>query len=385
MFATYGRTLLCILIAAVTSLAAMTLDNGSITFTQQERLSNEVPDNFYSRTLDINGDIAVVGSNSGFYVYSRSGDDWTSEGLLIPSDGLSALSSYAVAVRGDTIVIGGSWANIGQNIHQGAAYIFRREGNTWTEQQRLTAPDGAADDQFGGSVAINGDTIVVGAHGDDIGANAEQGSAYVFVYQTGMWIQQSKLLADDGAASYAFGTNAAIDGDTAAIGTFRPTGVPKVYVFVRSGSTWSQEVSLSQCEAATFCRYGATVDIHADTLVVGNPSLAVNGASSAGVLYVYTRSGTGWTQQQRLTAGVVLANDTFGASSSIENDLLIVGAGGNFDHPGSAYIFARNGTTWTEQQRIQINSSPPINLYGGTDALSFDSVHISAIRDSNAG
>ena len=122
----------------------------------------------------------------------------------------------SVAIAGDTIVVG-AWLDDDNGTDSGSAYVFTRTGTTWTEQAKLTASDGAADDQFGISVAIAGDTIVVGAYRDDDNGT-DSGSAYVFTRTGTTWTQQAKLTASDGAADDQFGSSVAIAGDTIVVG-----------------------------------------------------------------------------------------------------------------------------------------------------------------------
>ena len=148
-------------------------------YTQQARLATgTVGDSFGSRAV-ISGNTAVVFSANGFYVFVRSGNVWTQQAVLIPGDGASG---YTFAIHADTVVIGSPNATVNGNVNQGAAYVFVRNGTTWTRQQTLTASDGAADDGFG-RVSINGDTILSGANRDDVGSNTDQGSAYIFIRQ----------------------------------------------------------------------------------------------------------------------------------------------------------------------------------------------------------
>ena len=115
-------------------------------------------------------------------------------------------------------MVGACGDDVGANADQGSAYVFTRSGTTWSQQAKLTAADGAAGDWFGYSVAVSGDTAVVGAAGDDVGANADQGSAYVFARSGTTWTQQAQLTAADGAAGDCFGRSVAVSGDTAVVG-----------------------------------------------------------------------------------------------------------------------------------------------------------------------
>jgi glutamate synthase domain-containing protein 3 len=135
---------------------------------------------------------------------------------LIASDGgQSEFFASSVAISGDTVVIGAPSDDIGSTLSQGSAYVYFRSGSVWTEQAKLTASDGAASDLFGTGVGISGDTVIVGAFWDNVGPNTDQGSAYIFTRSGSVWTQQQKLTASDGAANDALGFAVAISGDIA--------------------------------------------------------------------------------------------------------------------------------------------------------------------------
>jgi len=156
--------------------------------------------------------------------YPLTIDPWLEQQKVTASDGAPGDTfGFSVAISGDTAIIGANEDTIGGNADQGSAYVFTRSGSTWTQQQKLTASDGAAGDFFGNSVAISVDTVIVGANLDTVGANATQGSAYVFTRSGSTWTEQQKLTASDGAAFDLFGSSVAIDGDTAIVGAFADT------------------------------------------------------------------------------------------------------------------------------------------------------------------
>ncbi len=176
-------------------------------------------------SVAIDGDTAVVGApqdggRGAVYIFVRSGDSWAQTAKLTASDGAAGdFLGDSVAIDGDTIVAGTSRDDIGANVNQGSAYTFARTGPAArTETAKLTASDGAAFDGLGNSVAIDGDTIVAGAFGDDVGANENQGSAYTFARTGGDRTQTAKLTASDGAAGDNLGASVAIDGDTIVAG-----------------------------------------------------------------------------------------------------------------------------------------------------------------------
>src|SRR5262249_47322605 len=176
---------------------------------------------FSGNTLIIGAPLKdVIGEDQGsVYVFTRSGAAWTLQQKLTAQDGAAKSEfGFSVTISGDTVVIGAPLDDTGANRDQGSAYVFTRSGAVWTQQQKLTAQDGAANSGFGFSVAISGDTVVIGAPLNDIGASRDQGSAYVFTRNGAVWTQQQKLTANDGAANDSLGGSVAISGDTVVVG-----------------------------------------------------------------------------------------------------------------------------------------------------------------------
>ena len=263
---------------------------------------------------------------------------------------------YSVSVSGDYAVVGAPtivpWLDHLNDA--GSAYIFFRSGTTWTQQQKLTVSDAfvasgdASDplrDYFGWRVSVSGDYVVVGAYR----ANNDAGSAYVFVRSGTTWTQQQKLTALDAAPGDYFGYSVSISGDYVVVGAhgannFGADDVGSAYVFVRSGTTWTQQQKLTASDAASGDSFAYSVSVSGDYVVVG-----AHGANNyAGSAYVFVRSGTTWTQQHKLTASDAGSYDHFGRSVSVSGGYAVVGAYGNDDagsnsaHMGSAYIIAIN-------------------------------------------
>ena len=186
----------------------------------------------------------------------------TQTAKLTASDGAASdYFGYSVAISGDTVVVGAYYDDIGANTDQGSAYVFVKPESGWadmTQTAKLTASDGAASDYFGSSVAISGDTVVVGAYYDDIGANADQGSAYVFVKPASGWAdmtQTAKLTASDGAADDYFGNSVAISGDTVVVGAYDDdigsnTDQGSAYVFVKPANGWADMTQTAKLTAS---------------------------------------------------------------------------------------------------------------------------------------
>lgn len=338
-------------------------------YTQQARFSVTPSNGLGSGPVAVSGNTAVVYSGAGYYVYVRSGSVWSQQAILVPSDGLAVFGAFffprAVRIDGDTIVIGGPAATINSNANQGAAYVFVRNGAIWAEQQRLTASDGVGGNQFGNSVAISGGTIIVGAFQAAVAGAVEHGAAYVFARNGSSWSEQAKLVANDGGARNNFGKAVAIDGDTAVVTRAYRTSAtianPATYVFLRNGTIWTQQQKLSVCEPSgnggVQCDFGTSISIDGDNLAVGNYFLNVGTNNAQGGVYIFARSGTSWSQQQRLTASDGGTDGLFGSAVSIENDTLLVGATADLGVPGSAYIFTRVGSIWAQQQKLQVNTT----------------------------
>jgi hypothetical protein len=331
-------------------------------------------------------------SGPGFAsVFVRNGGTWTFQQKLTASDGLAedAFGSY-VAISGDTIIVGAYADTVGTNTSQGSAYVFVRSGTTWTQQQKLIAADGAAFDVFGRSVAIAGDTVAITAAQDDLTTNVDQGSAYIFVRSGSTWTQQQKLTAADGATSDFFGDSVAIAGDTVIVGAQDDaTGANiqqgSAYVFTRSGTTWTQQQKLTAGDGTAFDYFGFSVAISGDTAVVGTLQ-DIGAVFQQGSAYVFVRSGTTWTQQQKLLASDGATGDSFGNSVSIAGDTAMIGAAGDTNganvHQGSAYVFSRTGGTWTQQQKLTATDGGAEDSFGASVAVAVDTAIIGSLGDT---
>src|SRR6266540_1383040 len=207
-----------------------------------------------------------------------------------------AVFGISVAISGETVVVGAPGDD-----SRGSAYVFARNGGVWSQQQKLLASDAPAGDAFGESVAISGETVVVGAQFDDDVAGDNQGSAYVFARSDGVWSQQQKLLASDArCCGEAFGESVAISGETVVVGSGGGGLGGSAYVFARSSGVWSQQQKLRASDAAVADSFGVSVAISGETVVVG--ALCDDGAAgnSQGSAYVFARSGGVWSQQQKM-------------------------------------------------------------------------------------
>ena len=312
---------------------------------------------------------------------------------LLAADGAAGDQfGYSVALSGDTALIGARFDDDDANgLESGSAYVFTRSGTTWSQQARLTAADGSDRDWFGVRVALSGDTAVIPADADDSDVNGvDSGSVYVFIRSGTTWTQQAKLTASDGAAVDLFGYSVALSGDTVLIGArFDDDDVNgvdsgSVYVFTRCGTSWSQQAKLTAADGGAGDEFGYSVALSGDTAVItaNADDSDVNGVDS-GSAYVFTRSGTDWSQQAKLTAADGAAGDLFGVRVALAGDTALIGARLDDDDvngvdSGSAYVFTRSGDGWSQQAKLTAADGGAGDWFGYTVALADDTALIGA-------
>ncbi|RZB32745.1 MAG: hypothetical protein AEth_00423 [Candidatus Argoarchaeum ethanivorans] len=361
--------------------------------------SDGAADDWFGMSVAISGDYAVVGaygnddagSNSGSaYIYKRDGTAWTEEAKINASDDAEGdYFGYSVAISGDYAVVG-AYRNDDAGSNSGSAHIYKRDGTTWTEEAKINASDGAALDYFGYSVAISGDCAVVGAYGnDDAGSNS--GSAHIYKRDGTTWTEEAKINASDGAALDYFGYSVAISGDCAVVGAYgnddAGSNSGSAHIYKRDGTTWTEEAKINASDGAAEDYFGYSVAISGDCAVVGAYGNDDAGSNS-GSAHIYKRDGTTWTEEAKINASDGAALDYFGYSVAISGDCAVVGAYGNDDagsYSGSAYIYKRDGTTWTQQDKINASDGTEYDYFGRSVAISGDCAVVGAYGNDDAG
>ena len=248
-----------------------------------------------------------------------------------------------------------------------------------TQQAKLAASDAAAGDAFGWSVSVSGDRALVGAWLDDHSGFADAGSAYVFVRTGTAWTQEAKLVALDAAAGSAFGFSVSLRGDRALVGAFGSSlpgaaGAGAAYVFVRSGSTWTQQAKLVALDAATGDQFGHAVSLWDDRALVGAYLDDHSSLTDAGSAYVFVYGNGIWRQETRLTAGASAeGGDTFGRAVALTADRAVVGVPfdthSGLSAAGSAYVFTRASGPWTQEAFLTASTASPGQQFGRGVAL----------------
>ena len=353
----------------------------------------------HATALSSDGNTAIIGAVSedtggagagAAYIFTRSGTTWSQEAKIQASDA-QAGDSFGIAVAisddGNTVIVGAyeEDAGAGGSTDSGAAYVFTRSGTTWSQEAKLMSSDIQAGDYFGSSVAISsdGNTVSVSGIFDDTPGN-DAGSVYIFTRSGTTWSQQAKIQSSDIQAGDNLGRIVSLsdDGNTLFVGARNEdtggTDAGSAYIFTRSGTTWSQEAKIqaSDAQAGDFFGFGGFISGDGNTVIVG-AYLEDTGGTDAGAAYIFTRSGTTWSQEAKLTASDAQAGDQFGLSVCVSRDgnTAIVGAYSedtSGTDAGSAYIFTRSGTTWTQEVKIQSSDIQAGDWFGRSVSISKD-------------
>ena len=388
-----------------------------------------------SSATGINGNQNTTGANTSgaVYIYTRSGTSWSQQAFIKASNtGIGDFFGRSVSLSddGNTLAVGAPQEDsnaTGINGDQtdnsvsfaGAVYAFTRSGSTWSQQAYIKASNTARADHFGNAVSLSGDgnTLAVGAFYEDsnvTGINGiqsdisgnNQGAVYAFLRTGTNWLQQAYIKASDAGThtheNFGYSVSLSVDGNTLAVSN----PMFKLYVFIRSGSSWSQQAYVKPSNwtntSGLLDVVGNSVSLSADgnTLAIGrksDPSNAtgINGdqtdssAGGSGAVYIYTRSGTIWSQQAYIKASNVATSDQFGYSVSLSADGngLAVGAIGedsnttgiNSDQTnnsasssGAAYVFTRSGTSWSQQAYVKASDTGAGDSFGQSVSLSGD-------------
>jgi hypothetical protein len=363
-----------VLLSAASNAAALVTP----TFTQQASVSG-ASGAFFGYAVAVDGDTAVVGAiddnatKGAAYVYVRSGTAWTLQQTLQASDG-AALDEfgYSVALSGDRLLVGAA----GKASGQGYVYAFARTGSTWSQLGEFTSGDGATDDGFGTALAVRGTAALVGASGKAL----RTGVTYFFNFQNGSWVQGSELAGESIGDSYGFSTAISQDGSTAIVGAYganNETG--KAYVYAASGSTWTQQATLTARLGAAHDRFGYSVAVDGNLALVG----AYGRGGNLGTVYPFERSGTAWIQDgPGLVAQDGAANDFFGWSVALSGNEAVIGAyekAGTFG-PGAVYGLTLSGGQWFQQKIVAPSAG---QYFGYSVAMSGTTVGVGGFGAGN--
>lgn len=350
----------------------------------------------------MDGDVAVVGAPyddgagtdaGAAYVFRRRGDQWTQEAkLTAPAPQPFDRFGFSVAVSGEAVVVGADRRDAGSLVDSGEAFVFRFAEGGWFLEAALRPRGLAEKDGLGISVAIDGDVLLAGAPGTD-GAFPGVGAVYVFRRVQGAWQEEEKL-TDPSPGEYAsFGCAVSLSGDGALIGASASSDLQvlggRAYVFRRHGArVWELEARLAPRKLAPLEKFGASVALHGDLAAVGAPRATLGEKTRAGAVSLFQRTESGWEPAAEVTASPPRSDEEFGRALSLGEDRLVVGS--HFGdaaglNTGVAYRFDREGGRWISRGSLLASDAQSVDEFGFAVALSSRWILIGAPREGEKG
>lgn len=291
---------------------------------------------------------------------------WT-EQKVSPGDGAAGDNfGYSLAIAGDTAVIGSYVATIDGRPAQGAVYVYRLAGGVWSQTQKLVAGDGAADDQFGEAIALDGDTLLISANGAHVGGGRFAGAVYVFTRSGDVWSEAQKLTAGDAAEYDNFGWSLGLSGDTAVIGAPYADVAGRsdqgaAYVFSTTGGPWTEAAKLSAGDGAADDHFGIAVAIEGPAALIGAPGASVDGNAMQGAAYAFDRTGGAWQPSRKLIGSGGEATDNYGQAVAISGTTALIGA----PIKEAVYVLTHSDGAWDEVQTLRGSDAPGNTRYFG--------------------
>ena len=340
---------------------------------------------------------AIVGAHAENYakIYVLDNNRWKLGAQVSEAEGSFgwAVAIGSLHLRGAPhAAIVGAPNNSDSADSAGAAFVYAPSGGTWKQQAKLTADDAAATNNFGHAVSIDGNTAIVGSpKSDDAGKNS--GSANIFVRDGARWKQQARLLPKDLVGSDAFGDNVFISGRTAVVGApqhshsgLRFPGA--AYVFVREGENWVQKAKLIAGDVAKSDRFGHSVAMSGNTIIVGAPLHDTPAGKDAGTAYIFISDGDSWKQQAKLMPAKAEPANQLGFGVATTGNIAIVGAPARKEGArasGAAYSFVRVEGVWEEKEKVVPKDGARDLKFGSSIGMSDNSVVISSHNAVNEG
>ena len=352
------------------------------------------PSDFFGTSVAIHDDFLLVGTDrddtvgtdsGAVYAFEHDGVGWNETQILIASDALAGdRFGGDTAIDDDVAIVSAVGVDAPVGAFVGAAYVFRRTAGSWIEEDRLQPPVLEPSLFFGRDVDVSGDVIVVGETGSDDVAN-DSGAVHVFRYDGTAWNHEQRLKASTPQFIASFGSQIAVDGDWIVVGAASEDLVHvdqgTVYVFHFDGTSWNEVQKLTASDAAPSDLFGVDVDIFDDVCVVG-ASREDDGVADSGAAYVFRRTAGVFAEEQKLDPAVENAMDEFGQVVAISGERIVVGTrlDDTLDvNAGCAYVFERNGTTWTEERHLLASNGLFGDAFGRTVAVDGDRVLVGAI------
>jgi hypothetical protein len=361
-------------------------DSLTRSMSQRKRLvanDAQISDSF-GTSVSISGNTIVVGApsnefatpstNGAAYIFVRSGTNWVQEAKLLASDGqFRDWFGASVSISGNTVVIGAPLDDIGTNTDQGSAYVFVRSGTTWNFLEKLTNSFNAAGDNYGRSVAIDNNTIVIGAPNASSGSNMFGGRAYIYERTSTFFDIKASLFANEPGAQDRFGSAVAVNGNTIVVTSpydsreYEFQGSAHVYSRVNNNWNFQQIISMpiAPSQQVSYSYFGTSVSISGQYIAVG--ALTANRVNGSALVFV--KNGSTWNNQVWIE-GETPNQFGFGTTLSISGNTLVVGSESSDDYRGAVSLYSRVGTNWIKKQRIAIPNASANTRFGASVSIS---------------
>ncbi len=375
---------------------------GTVWSETQKLLPNDgANDDYFGSSVSLSNNRALIAAvtddENGYYsgsayVFDYIGTEWSETEKLLPQDGANGdYFGRSVSLSIDRALIG-AFGDGDNGESSGSAYVFDFNGTSWNEAAKLKPADGGPMDEFGSSVSLSGDRALIGAFGD--GANGtSSGSAFVFDFDGVSWSETAKLTPTDGAPNDWFGGSVSLAGDRALVGARgddddgNASGSAYVFDFDKGTSNWSETEKFLPGDGVFGDYFGYAVSLSGNRALVGAHRNDDNGINS-GSAYVFDRLGTGWSETGILVPADGVADGNFGFSVSLSGDRALIGAPGDDDNgaaSGSAYLYEFDGTTWDQTQKLLPEDGDEYDYFGYSVSLAGDRALVGAHRNDDNG
>ena len=312
-------------------------------------------------------------------IYQYNGTNWILMQKITDATGAAGDSyGFSVSISGNYAILGAYADDVGANANQGSVSIYFYNGTTWVLMQKITDPAGIAGDQFGVSVCISGNYAIVGTSGSDVGANVNQGSGSIYFYNGITWVLMQKITDATGAASDFFGTSVSLSGNYAIlgaegdnVGANTDQGSANIYRY--NGTSWILMNKITDATGTPLDYFGGNVSISGNYAIVGSRGDDVGVNNDQGSSSIYFNNGSAWVLMQKLTEATGSAGDNFGTCVSISGNYATVGA--SFDdvgtnlNQGTANIYQRVGLGWQKLQYLTDPAGNADDYFGSSTAI----------------
>ena len=364
----------------------------------------------YSIAIDSSGNTVIVGAYAadplGYlqagaaYVFVRVAGAWSQQAILIADDKANNdYFGYSVAISndGNRAIIGASQ----DDSNRGAAYIFTRSGTTWSQEYKIVDANGASNFYFGCAVAMsgNGDRVVIGAYADNLGGTSSGAAAIYNRSVIGTWSLASKIQASDAAPSDLFGICVSIsrDGSTVLVGAYldddQGTSSGSAYVFTEFNNNWTQQAKLLPNDGNVSDNFGRSLSLSGNgNIAVISSFLDDTSFSDAGSAYIFTRSGTTWSQYTKITPADPVLEHWFGGCVYINENGTMVALSANGDdskgtNAGAVYIFTNQGGVWTQFAKVTASDTATVDYFGYSLAINTNgtTIAVGTVYDDDKG